>query len=127
MTRLRNLIKGVLSTPPKQENNDCCNFKKRINKGTTLNENINKRVVMSGDNLINAKPSFSNQTNESIVSFTLDRVGSKKFGRVTTDNVGKRMAIILDNQIISAPVIRETQATWTRTLAMFLVLFTGKS
>jgi len=47
MSRLRNLIKGVLSTPPKQENNDCCNFKKRINKGTTLNENINKRVVMT--------------------------------------------------------------------------------
>ena len=47
MSRLRNLIKGVLSTPPKQENNDCCNFKKRTNKGTTLNENINKRVVMT--------------------------------------------------------------------------------
>ena len=47
MSRLRNLIKGVLSTPPKQENNDCCNFKKRINKGTTLNENINKRVIMT--------------------------------------------------------------------------------
>ena len=47
MSRLRNLIKGVLSTPPKQENNDCCNFKKRINKGTTLSENINKRVIMT--------------------------------------------------------------------------------
>ena len=47
MSRLRNLIKGVLSTPPKQKNNDCCNFKKRINKGKTLNENINKRVVMT--------------------------------------------------------------------------------
>ena len=68
---------------------------------------INKRVVLSGDNLINAKPTFDNQTNEATVSFTLDRAGSKKFGRVTTNNVGKRLAIILDNKIISAPSLRE--------------------
>ncbi len=69
--------------------------------------NVSKRIVLSGDNLINAKPTIDNQNNQTVVSFTFDRVGSKKFGRVTTDNVGKRMAIILDNQIISAPVIRE--------------------
>ena len=69
--------------------------------------NINKRVVISGSNLINAKPVLDNQTNQAVVSFTFDRVGAKKFGRVTTNNVGRRMAIILDNQIISAPVIRE--------------------
>ena len=68
---------------------------------------VSKRVVMSGDNLINARPSFNNQSNETIVSFTLDRVGTKKFGRITTKNVGKRLAIILDNKIISAPQIRE--------------------
>ena len=69
--------------------------------------NVSKRIVLSGDNLINAKPTIDNQNNQTVVSFTFDRVGSKKFGRVTTDNVGKRVAIILDNQIISAPVIRE--------------------
>ena len=69
--------------------------------------NVNKRVVVSGDNLVNAKPSLDNQTNQASVSFTFDRVGSKKFGRATTDNVGKRLAIILDGQIISAPQIRE--------------------
>ena len=63
---------------------------------------VSKRVVMSGDNLINARPSFNNQSNETIVSFTLDRVGTKKFGRITTKNVGKKLAIILDNKIISA-------------------------
>ena len=68
---------------------------------------INKRVVLSGDNLINAKPTLDNQTNEATVTFTLDRAGSKKFGRVTTNNVGKRLAIILDDKIISAPVVRE--------------------
>ena len=46
------------------------------------------------------------QNNETIVSFTLDRVGAKKFGRATSENVGKPFAIILDNEVISAPVIR---------------------
>jgi len=68
---------------------------------------ISKRILLSGDNLINAKPALDNQTNQSVVNFTLDRVGSKKFGKATTKNVGRRLAIILDNKIISAPVIRE--------------------
>ena len=62
---------------------------------------------MSGDNLINATPRFDNQTNETIVNFSLDRVGSKRFAKITTNNVGKKLAIILDNKIISAPQIRE--------------------
>ena len=68
---------------------------------------ISKRVVMSGDNLDNARPTFDNRTNEALVSFTLDRVGAKKFGKITTKNVGKKLAIILDNKIISAPEIQE--------------------
>jgi len=69
--------------------------------------NISKRIILSGDNLINAKPSVDNRTNQAVVSFTLDRAGSKKFGRATTDNTGKRLAIILDGKIISAPSIKE--------------------
>ena len=69
--------------------------------------NVSKRIVMSGKNLIDAQPSVQNQKNEPIVSFTLDRLGSQKFGRVTTDNVGKRLAIVLDGKIISAPNINE--------------------
>ena len=69
--------------------------------------NISKRILLSGDNLITAKPSFDNQNNETVVSFSLDRVGTKKFARATANNVGKRLAIILDNKIMSAPVIRE--------------------
>ncbi len=72
---------------------------------TTLK--VNKRIALSGDNLVNAKPSLNNTTNETIVSFTLNRVGAKKFGRITTKNVGKKLAIILDNKIISAPTIQE--------------------
>jgi len=71
------------------------------------NLKISKRIVMSGDNLIDAQPSVQNQQNEPVVSFTLDRVGAQKFGRVTSDNVGKRLAIILDGKIISAPNINE--------------------
>ena len=69
--------------------------------------NISKRILLSGDNLINAKPSFDNQNNETTVNFSLDRVGSKKFAKATTQNVGKRLAIILDNKIMSAPTIKE--------------------
>ena len=69
--------------------------------------NISKRILLSGDNLVTAKPSFDNQNNETTVNFSLDRIGSKKFARATTNNVGKRLAIILDNKIMSAPVIRE--------------------
>jgi len=48
MTRLKSLIKEALSTPPKKENIDCCCDSKKINiKGTTLNENIDKRIVMT--------------------------------------------------------------------------------
>jgi len=69
--------------------------------------NVSKRVALSGTNLISAQPSFDNQNNQSTVNISLDRAGTKKFARVTRDNVGKRLAIVLDNKIISAPVIRE--------------------
>lgn len=68
---------------------------------------VNKRVVIGGDNLIDAQPQFDAQSNQPSVSFTLDRLGSQKFGKVTSKNVGKRLAIILDNAVISAPQIRE--------------------
>ena len=68
---------------------------------------VSKRVVLSGNNLISAKPFFDNQLNQTTVNLTLDRAGTKKFARLTTNNVGKRLAIILDNKIISAPVINE--------------------
>mgnify|MGYP001174841264 FL=1 len=69
--------------------------------------NVSKRIILNGDNLVDAKPRMDTQNNETIVSFTLDRVGSKKFGRATSENVGKQLAIILDGKIISAPSIRE--------------------
>ena len=71
------------------------------------NFNVSKRIIMSGDSLIDAQPNINNQNNEPTVSFTLDRLGAQKFGRATTDNVGKRLAIVLDGEIVSAPSINE--------------------
>ena len=68
---------------------------------------VSKRIILSGDNLVDAKPRMDTQNNETIVSFTLDRVGAKKFARATTENVGKQLAIVLDGKIISAPSVRE--------------------
>ena len=69
--------------------------------------NVSKRIVLSGDNLLDAKPKMDNQTNQTIVSFTLDRVGAKRFAKATTTGIGKRLAIVLDGKIISAPVIQD--------------------
>jgi protein-export membrane protein SecD len=71
------------------------------------NLKVSKRIIMSGENLIDAQPNINNQNNEPTVSFTLDRLGAQKFGRATTDNVGKRLAIVLDGEIVSAPSINE--------------------
>jgi len=68
---------------------------------------VSKRIILSGENLIDAKPSMDNQTNETVVTFSLDRVGSKRFAKATSSGVGKRLAIVLDGKIISAPVIRD--------------------
>jgi len=69
---------------------------------------VNKRIIFSGENLIDAQPRLDNQSNQPIVSFTLDRLGSQRFGKITSNNIGKRIAIVLDNKLISAPQIRES-------------------
>ncbi len=69
---------------------------------------VSKRIILSGDNLIDAKPRFDNINQEPIVAFTLNRLGSQRFGQATSKNIGKRIAIILDNEAISAPVIRDS-------------------
>ena len=66
-----------------------------------------KEIILSGENLIDAQPRYDNLNNEPIVAFSLDRLGSQRFGRATTQNIGKKIAIILDDEAISAPVIRD--------------------
>jgi len=72
---------------------------------------VSKRIILNGENLLDAQPQMNNQTNETVVSFTLDRVGAKRFGKATSTGVGKQLAIILDGKIVSAPVIRDTIAS----------------
>jgi preprotein translocase subunit SecD len=68
---------------------------------------IEKRVLVSGGDLVDAQPGFDQRTNEPVVNFRFNSAGARKFAEVTQANVGKPFAIILDNKVISAPVIRE--------------------
>ncbi len=67
---------------------------------------VSKRIIISGENLLDAQPKMDNQTNQTIVTFNLDRVGSKRFGKATKTGIGKRLAIVLDGKIVSAPVVQ---------------------
>jgi preprotein translocase subunit SecD len=68
---------------------------------------IKKQTLVSGGDLIDAQPGFDQRTNEPIVNFKFNSSGSRKFAQATSENVGLPFAILLDNEVISAPVIRE--------------------
>ena len=68
---------------------------------------IENRIIVSGENLVDAQTSFDQRTNEPVVSFRFDNQGATRFGQATQQNVGRLFAIILDNHVISAPQIRE--------------------
>jgi preprotein translocase subunit SecD len=68
---------------------------------------IEKRVLVSGADLVDAQPGFDQRSSEPIVNFRFNSSGARKFAEATQQNVGKPFAIVLDNKVISAPVIRE--------------------
>ena len=68
---------------------------------------IKKQVLVSGADLTDAQPGFDQRTSEPIVSFRFNTSGARKFSQATQENVGQPFAIVLDNEVISAPVIRE--------------------
>src|SRR5262249_42076808 len=68
---------------------------------------LRETPVVRGDELTGAQPAFDQRTNEPIISFTFNNAGARKFGNFTKDHVGRPFAIVLDDVIISAPVIRE--------------------
>jgi protein-export membrane protein SecD len=68
---------------------------------------LKNQVLVTGQNLVDAQPSFDQRTGEPVVTFRFDAAGATRFGKVTSENVGLPFAIILDNKVISAPVIRE--------------------
>ena len=67
---------------------------------------IKRRAIITGDMLDNASPSFD-QSGQAVVSFRLNAVGARKFCDISRANVGKPFAIVLDNEVLSSPVIRE--------------------
>jgi len=68
---------------------------------------VEKRVMVSGDRLTDAQGTFNQQNGQAVVTFRFDSVGARQFGNATKDGVNRLFAIVLDNKIIEAPVIRE--------------------
>ncbi len=67
---------------------------------------VRRRVLVSGDMLTGAAGQFDSQTGQPVVSFRFNGVGSQRFGEVSAANIGKRFAIVLDNKVITDPVIQ---------------------
>lgn len=68
---------------------------------------LEKKVLLTGEYIRDAVVRFSSQDNQPYVGLSFDGIGTERFGRITKNNVGKRLAIVLDNKVQSAPVIRE--------------------
>jgi preprotein translocase subunit SecD len=68
---------------------------------------VQRRAMVTGDQLVDATQGFDPQTNEAVVNIRFDGAGGKRFAKVTQENTGKPFAIILDNVVISAPNINE--------------------
>ena len=66
---------------------------------------VEKRVMVEGEDLTDAQPSFDQRTGEPVVNFRFNIRGGQRFGEVTSANVGRPFAIVLDNKVISAPRI----------------------
>jgi preprotein translocase subunit SecD len=73
------------------------------NPGQTMA--IERRVIVEGGDLIDAQPGFDQRTSEPIVNFKFNIRGGQRFGQTTSENVGRFLAIVLDNKVISAPRI----------------------
>ena len=66
---------------------------------------VKRAIIISGENLVDARQAYDQQSGQPIVNFTFDGAGGRRFGRTTQENVGKLFAIVVDDQVISAPRI----------------------
>jgi preprotein translocase subunit SecD len=86
-------------------------YQKRYDRATGMVEEtpylVKKETLLTGDLLSDARVAFDQQFNEPYVALTFNSTGARIFERITAQNVGRRLAIILDGNIHSAPVIRE--------------------
>ncbi len=67
---------------------------------------VEQRIMVSGEDLVDAQQGYDAQTGEPVVNFRFNASGGRRFGEATRQNVGRPFAIVLDNQVISAPVIQ---------------------
>ncbi|HHY49161.1 MAG TPA: protein translocase subunit SecD [Alphaproteobacteria bacterium] len=70
-------------------------------------ELVAEEVSLGGESLVDAQPSFDQQTQQPVVTFKFDTRGAITFGEITSKNVNRRFAIVLDNQVITAPNIQQ--------------------
>ena len=66
-----------------------------------------KGVAMEGDDIVDASPGFDQRTRAPIVTFRFNAHGTRRFAQVTEANVGRAFAVVLDNDVLAAPIIRE--------------------
>lgn len=71
---------------------------------------LEKRVALQGEHIRDAQMAFDPNTGEPVVTFKLDNEGARRFGDMTRDNIGRALAVVLDNEVITAPVIRSVIA-----------------
>ncbi len=86
---------------------DCEEVPDRDNQQQILWVQTSSRATVDGEDLTDAQPTFDQRTNEPVVSFRFNQKGALRFGRLTQENVSKPFAIVLDNRVVSAPVINE--------------------
>jgi preprotein translocase subunit SecD len=86
-------------------------YESKVNRDTHRTEKtpylVKKRTALTGSYLTDARVEIDSRYNEPYVSITFDKKGARLFARITRENVKKRLAIVLDNNIYSAPVIQE--------------------
>jgi len=79
----------------------------RDGRGERLPYMVDKRAVLTGRDVVDAQPAFDARTSEPVLNFKFNANGTRRFAQATQENVGKPFAIVLDNEVLSAPVIRE--------------------
>lgn len=82
----------------------------RFNDKEQQTYQLDNRVALEGKHIRDAQLAFSPDTNQPVVSFTLDKPGARQFAEMTEKNIGRQLAILLDDEVITAPVIRSVIA-----------------
>jgi len=102
---LEDALRGNI--PPGSEILYQSTFDPQTGRRTNVPYLLKRRAVLTGDSLTDAKVQIDSQYGDPYVSISFDTRGARAFERISGENVGKRLAIVLDNNVYSAPVIRD--------------------